>query len=557
MLAVLAVYLLLRAPDEPDGRAPDAAAAQANRDAQRPVLQGAPSAKSPSPSGFDEGTDIRGHVLEEGTDAPVGGALIFLVARDEEVLDPHGAVATAADGSFSIPRANDVPVGAGLLVASTTHAGARVPLPTTPGAGTDLVIRLARGEAISGVVVDGLGNPIEGATVVCLPPDGLAGWPARGGLVSTASDATGGAARSGANGTFRVTGLGKGLVYAVHAEMEGYTPERQRLTDELLVLTGAEGVEVVMLACRTFWMRVVDEDTSQPIPTGQVVFSLLGPLSMFGEAPGVQAAWRGADPRPRSDEALARVCLPRGVPAPDVVQFDVHAFAMGYGSVLGVFDADWERPQPLVFRLKRRVTAEPVPVRFRAGYGPGTPFTGALGLVFHRQDDESPARIPAIVELFFEDGRAREALPLVPGRYSVNGYATRGSQAWWYPGLLTELLVPTDAVGGVDATLEVAGGVLRLTVLDRQGRRRRGYSLSVTYADGSAGSEVFTWDYPGFVDPGVAEQTARVCSMPGTVEAWLPGVGRGRASFPKLEGGTLLEVKILLDEACPVIPTGR
>ncbi len=158
------------------------------------------------PVQLPRGLVLRGLVVSQGKPGnPVADARIVCV--------PHGgrlshAAKTDARGQFSIPGMR--PQGYRLMVTHPGHA----PLVQDPvEAGLPLTLRLPRGHAVEGRVLDRVNRrPVPGARVVVRP---AAGWPTlHGGQLEQPG------AVADASGHFRVGGLPAGIVF-LRAESQG------------------------------------------------------------------------------------------------------------------------------------------------------------------------------------------------------------------------------------------------------------------------------------------------------------------------------------------------
>ena len=125
------------------------------------------------------GAAVRGTVVERGSGRPIAGALFEVApvdgwSREVNVLGPE-APRTGEDGRFEM-----APIVSGVLRVRARHdryvEGVSDPVEVGEGETVDgVVVALARGGGIEGVLVDEAGSPIAGAEVfVC--PVGRSGW---------------------------------------------------------------------------------------------------------------------------------------------------------------------------------------------------------------------------------------------------------------------------------------------------------------------------------------------------------------------------------------------
>ena len=359
-------------------------------------------------------------------------------------------------------------------------------------------------------------------------------------------------------GRFSVTGLERGQQYTAYAEKTGYAPEHQRIVDDILVRGGDEHVQLVLLESCEFVIRIVDGPTAELIPFASVLVSPADGVSTFAYFTALDPANTGSQLSLKPGECRIRLRRDLGVEAPERAEVFVSVNAMGHTALQTQIEVDWAQPAAVTLRLERLARDNPLPVRFRAEFRAGRPFTGPLLLFLRRQQDESPVYFPSVVRLEFKGGLSSQAIPLSSGMYWVYPQGTGTAGAWWRPRqAFIELHVPRRATGDHVVTIPIEGGALEVTVLDAQGRKRRSYGLEIAYSDGTGPGPIAGWDFPGYSDAGVGEQVAFVRPMPGTVRAWIPGVGSGKAPFPRLDDGERVEVMIRLTQRAPASTGSR
>jgi protocatechuate 3,4-dioxygenase beta subunit len=168
------------------------------------------------PAAAEQGGRISGQVTLEGANTPVSGARIILVPSSRPVgpMGPPPQAITDQAGRFAFDR---VPPGtyrldaqkAGLAPADDAFRGRTITV--TAGQSTGVVLQLQKGAAITGRVVDPIGQPLTEARVMVLrrmpmPAGGARGLPPMPRLIPVPSPGT----QTNDLGEFRVSGLAPG-----------------------------------------------------------------------------------------------------------------------------------------------------------------------------------------------------------------------------------------------------------------------------------------------------------------------------------------------------------
>ncbi|HEU4395833.1 MAG TPA: carboxypeptidase-like regulatory domain-containing protein, partial [Planctomycetota bacterium] len=204
---------------------------------------------------------LAGRVVDEGG-APVAGARIFVQDLEQARIDPTGTAAgeTDAEGRFRVPG----------LTAPRYRVRAEAsgsPAESGEGApgGPEVVLRLRKGLAIAGVVVDAeTGKP-------------LAAIPVRAEFLRARSmnDREGGSATTGPDGSFRMEGLRAGPWRVVAGDTQGASPYAAELLAS--VEAGTVDLRISLRKGAAISGRVLDEQ-GKPISSRVVVSAQrLGP----------------------------------------------------------------------------------------------------------------------------------------------------------------------------------------------------------------------------------------------------------------------------------------
>jgi hypothetical protein len=230
--------------------------------------------KAPLAVELEEPPRIAGRVLDARERRGVAGALVWIRS------DPGSAARADRTGSFSLAvRRTWRDERLRAAAAGYLEAVSRLPVEGSPGA-QDSVLLLEGATVLTGSVVDGAGQPIEGAEVrVAEIEEGSWRW-----------GRTPVFARTGRSGAFRVEGLGARAPHLAHVERQGYSPVLEEVAPAPERPGGRPGplpeLRVVLEAARAVRGRAVDE-AGAPVA---------GALALFLPEEILRRQWPGAPP---------------------------------------------------------------------------------------------------------------------------------------------------------------------------------------------------------------------------------------------------------------------
>jgi protocatechuate 3,4-dioxygenase beta subunit len=168
------------------------------------------------PAVAEQAGRISGRVVLQGANTPVSGARVILVSTSRPIgpMGPPAQTTSDQDGRFGFDR-----VSPGTYRLDAQKAGFAPPddasrnqtFSVSEGQSTDVTVRLQKGAAITGKVVDPTGEPVTDARVVVLrhtpmPAGGARGLPPMPRLMPVPSPG----AQTNDLGEFRVSGLAPG-----------------------------------------------------------------------------------------------------------------------------------------------------------------------------------------------------------------------------------------------------------------------------------------------------------------------------------------------------------
>jgi uncharacterized GH25 family protein len=200
------------------------------------------------------GATLRGKVVTaDGKPLDAARVRVGMTSASMRVIVPPREAYSDASGAFVVTGLPRRPLTA--LALHELGASAALEIDTSAGDVADVVLKLDATGAISGVVVDAEGQPVEGAQVSALPDlfgrrgdnsknrpapaqSELAQWQLRGFPQEL----------SNAGGEFRLTGMAPGT-YRVHATRSAAVSRgRGMMSEGIEVATGASGVRIVLPA---------------------------------------------------------------------------------------------------------------------------------------------------------------------------------------------------------------------------------------------------------------------------------------------------------------------
>ncbi len=530
-----------------------------------------PSLRSHGAAGgqdWDEGIQPRPHaprsvqivvtVLGESGGEPIEGAMLCAwPAGTRALIYRFGPHRTADDGfvRLTVPAAVFPVV---LTVVAEGYGGKRTTLLEAAAATGRLetVVRLARGHGLEGAVVDQDGKPVAGARVICRELDRPFHWPMSETWIQTQGLPRGNAGFTDATGRFAARGLAWGTRYRVHVWKEGFT-SRRAVRDQVIATPGDE-VEVTLYQASSLILQVLDSQTGELLPTAQALVASPAGQTSYGIRAGLDPDPAGAHLKGGELRLRYRAA---GPVASAATEMRGTVYALGYKPWKGTLRLKFGGVSRVQIRLERIAQGPRVPVRFVIRpREAGRDFSGTLQLGLARTDSGVGPQARALVDVAFENGRAKRVVPLFPGAYYVGADGVGAAGAWWHPAIAREHFkkhVVEALVHGaaeLELPLRLSGGMARVVVKDSSGRVRRGFDLQVIYSD-NRGNEARLrgWDTPSLpphptsVD-GSADSQPHVWLRPvaGMMRAVLPGVGAGEAPFRALRFGEVADLGIVL-----------
>lgn len=206
-----------------------------------------PDAAAPLVVRLEPGANLAGFVIDE-SGAPIADAEVHLSWRDTRGELPLGPAVyrqttSDRDGRFVLRNAR---VGEVVLSASASGFAPWAPRPVSLPAGSEIEIRLERGDVLEGRITDGAGEPVGGARVI-------------------AGEA---AALSDAEGRYLVAGVRPGRV-----KTEFFHPGYRQLQRVVTIEPGRNVLDVVLEAGRRIAGRVVDENR-EPVSAAEIVLEM-------------------------------------------------------------------------------------------------------------------------------------------------------------------------------------------------------------------------------------------------------------------------------------------
>lgn len=475
-------------------------------------------------------------VVDADDREPIEGALVFFTAHPAGLVHSGRMDRTGPDGAAGVDLPPALPW---LNVQAAEYVPWQKKVADEP-APAEVLAELPRGRTVRGVVV-GLGEqPIEGAEVFFHPPENRIGTAPRRdgeGLRFAGFRGTLARAQSDSAGRFVVQGIPEGVPLVAWAQKPGWVP-RLSLQHELGVAESELRIE--LLPTLEFVLEVLDAQTEAPVAPLRPSCSVAFPPHCYagGEVPRSWPFAPAATVSGAPHVIWRRLYLYPDYVAPDPTTVPwicrVHLACVGY------------EPRQVDLRLepggvvRERVLLVPTraqrePIQLQARFSDDSPYSGELGVdITPTTGDESARNRASQARLRFVGGAATEVLWLPPGRYVFTpvGLASAASleHAWWTPAGRALELDHDSSRGQREATLELDGGVIALTVLDAKGQPVRGYDLELR-AGGRQRHQASMWDMVHVVSAAPESHAAApLLRLPlgrFTLAARLPGVGTG------------------------------
>jgi len=281
-------------PEEPgrDSRAGRPARREAPRDstaapASDRASTGDGTEPAENPRASSPVASVAGLVVSARDGAPVPGVAVFLEPAGRSGGEPEppapGPLRTDSDGAGTFRLAR-VPPGSYAVYASGAGWSCVEPVPVSPEAGDaigSIVVEVAPGGAVSGIVTDRLGSPVPGATVTVargLDPLVLPGESD----APVAAIAARRSAMTNDGGLFLVAGLPEGRFYEITASCAGFLPAK---LDGVEVRAREETRDLVLRLIRGGSLRgTVIAPDGRPVAGASVSLGVAARADWFGAA---------------------------------------------------------------------------------------------------------------------------------------------------------------------------------------------------------------------------------------------------------------------------------
>ncbi len=457
----------------------------ASKDADLSAVEDATKRKASTSSAESLKAEIT--VIDEASGLPVDGARVFLA--------PHASSHSVTDieGIASIEVASS---GQALGVVAIGYLPAKSEL----GAGEQqLTVRLKRGEQVSGIVIDDLGEPIEGVRIWCSQSHHTATWPHP--TTYFATDVNGGIGISRSNGEFTVDGLAADYDYEIAWSKHMWTRSMRRPYP----VRAGDGTRVVlkMRPIARVLFNFVDRQDGHVVTT-QSIETTCGPgigvggwpvpyehseppLNLMGEARAAEHFYVRDGTSDIDDNMQGTVT--------------VLVKALGYRERKKNVTFKLGQRQTIRIPLDRKSNVELGNVAFTVTLG-NRPYTGRLSTYFRGASGSTSS------SFMFREGKQINKVRIPSGRYEVSVKPV---------GLIGASLERED-VGVIDIqtgmttnqSLNIPCCSATLDVRDRDGKRVLGYDVGVAI-NGRAKGGGEMWDF-----------RARASSVPGLIRNGLP-----------------------------------
>jgi hypothetical protein len=409
---------------------------------------------------------LSGRVISAEDGAPVEGALVFWRSTIDAAVPFLRVRRSEKLGAFSISIPHDGTGGQVLIVRAMGFQMWSGALDSQSAK----VIRLERGERISGLVRDDRGNPVAGVRVVAHQPGSRLLWPVTERGVSGESDVHAGLAISDGLGAFAIDGLREGTSYEL-VPVKAYWTAGVVQDGGQRVAAPSRGVIFRMHPVANISLLPVDRESGSRLvltntrcrpPKGVGSANLI--QTRLNSAAEFQSAY-GRGMESGAEFSMARDGAPDGVS----IRFEIGA--------LGCKSLSVEVPLEFGARTQLRVPMEKVEgawqrVSVRAQFQSGRKFDGRLGVLLRTavRGTVSGNQASGFAPLEFEDGLATTTLLMREGEYSVRAEGAGVSEFFWLP-------AAAPSTVRVSAASRVIKIIVRGTPVDFNVENSRGASV--------------------------------------------------------------------------------
>ncbi len=423
---------------------------------------------------MDAGGVISGLVLDDESGEPVPKAWVF--QRGEEALIPSSMTSvTDQEGQFELREQ------AGPTSPVVCRAPGYLQAVSSPTASPDglLTIRLARGASIQGRVIDDLGSPVANARVWAFSDANAAAWPHGTQWWLTGDEGQGGTALTDEEGRFRMRGLDPSLRLRVRAARTLYTSIS---VSDTVAVPGDDPKEIrlILVPVAELSISIVDAETGHPVR--HAVMSMNMPRGAAMRRPTHYASLSGETGKRVAGRRVFRFIRYAASDLPEKPATSVSIQAHGYRPQTVEAALEFGVRNAHEIELERQPEVDFVPVRVRAEWKGGSPFSGLLGVQFWS------AAYPGGqgVDLEFKEGWSVEEFYLPTGDYSVTTAGLGPTGVWWRDPDAQASCEITKSSDGAPSVCRVTlrGAVLRVRVESPEGVSLRGYGLAIVSPGG-------------------------------------------------------------------------
>jgi len=547
-LGIFCAAIILWPSDDPPQRRLGVLRAQENglasASSSPPSAERAPVPTAESADLGEDGGGVAGVVVDALGGAAIPDARVYWLSPSLRELPVTKCTLTDDRGAFVLEAERDQPARNFRVLASGYTPWTSGPITS---AVDGVVVRLERGEAIHGRVVDLSGRAVEGARVWCHSPRNRLAWPAGTEWLPGMDEGVpvGAESVSGASGEFVLKGLETGK-YELRAAKRFHAFEASESPP--LVDSGSDGVTVVLLPTARLEVNAVDAKTGAPLR--HALLSLKPGRdwrqtldSMTHEIP---AGAEGRD-TPISDRGTAIMTLALRHATVDLPEVTVLAMAPGYMPTRRTVPLPPGAVTRVELPLERVAGSDSAngAVRFEAQFRGGGAYDGVL---FVEVREVSEGRSVGMLREAFVDGRSPREWEFAGGHYALVVRGPMGaSGAFALSGWGAN--VPLSVVPGEAEVvrLELTANPVELSVADSRGRRIRGFDLTVNSPFG--GGIRRRWDVGRTLEEGPnAQPIVWVPAGDVALAVSMPGFGRATWATAAPGDGTRLRVDLVLSD---------